>query len=185
MRRLGIGAVCIACLCAQAPAEGVSVTEQSKLYDVEGKDAHELRANLDAQGPEDEHGRHDALTKWYVKWHYDYDRGDRCRLKNIRVTLDIKRTMPRWVAETPELVERWHRYLDALKTHEDGHAKNGHDCARAILARLQALAPQADCDRAEELANAQGNAELDTARQRDASYDAETHHGRTQGATFR
>ena len=36
MRRLGIGAVCIARLCAQAPAEGVSVNEQSKLYDTQG-----------------------------------------------------------------------------------------------------------------------------------------------------
>lgn len=162
------------------------ITEDTVSYDVEGRSAAELRASLDARGPEDDTGRHDAYTKWYVRWFYDYDRAETtCTLKNVRATLEVKYTFPSWPGETPELRERWQRYLEALRTHEKGHTENGIDAARLIVTGIRALAPAGDCDTAGTRANQKANEELELAKARDREYDEETRHGATQGATFR
>ncbi len=162
------------------------VTEDTIHYEVEGNTSAELRAALDRLGPEDDSGRHDAYTKWYVRWFYDYERSEAaCSLKNVRATLEVTYTLPRWQGANGALGERWHRYLTALRTHEKGHAQNGVDAARFIVTELSKLPAQPDCDAAATNANAKANAELATARARDRAYDEETKHGATQGATFR
>lgn len=162
------------------------VTEDTVTYDVEGSTAKELRASLDKLGPLDDTGRHDAYTKYYVRWFYDYDRAETtCRVKNVRATVEVTYTFPNWPGETPELRERWQRYLEALRTHEKGHTQNGIDAARFLVTGIRELPPAGDCDTAGARANQKANEELELARARDAEYDEETQHGARQGATFR
>jgi len=164
------------------------ITQDVIHYDIGGEESFELRAQMDALGPQDDDGaRHDAYTKWFVRWFYDYDRSveTQCKLTNVRATVEVKMTMPRWTSESGELATRWQQYLAALRTHENGHVQNAVDAARFIIVDLQQQPPSPDCDSAAQLANAKGNEELELARARDREYDAETNHGATQGATFR
>lgn len=191
-------AVLLCCLfavaCAPAPSavrrvpDGPlpEVTEDTVTYDIEGSTSKELRASLDQKGQLDDTGRHDAYTKWFVRWFYDYDRAEAvCRLTNVRSTVEVKYTLPRWPGENAEVGPRWQEYLKALMAHERGHTQTAVEAARFIVAGISALPPAADCDAAGAEANALGNHELDLAHQRDRQYDAETKHGETQGATFR
>jgi predicted secreted Zn-dependent protease len=163
------------------------VHDETVFYDVDGSTSAELRSALDAKGPTDESGRHDALTKWYVNWTFDYLRGDgSCGLTHVKATLKSTFTVPRWSGDiSSPLGARWQHYLDALWAHERGHAQNGVDAARYIVESISLLPSAADCDAAANAANATGDRELELARERDRAYDAETKHGATQGATFR
>ncbi len=163
------------------------LTQDVISYDITGATHAELRAQLDALGPEDDSGRHDAYTKWFVRWAYDYDRSveTQCRLTNVRATVEVKMTLPRWANESGALAERWQQYLAALRTHENGHVQNAVDAARFIVVDLQALPVSPDCDSAAVAANAKASESIELAHARDKDYDAETKHGATQGATFR
>jgi predicted secreted Zn-dependent protease len=164
------------------------VTQDVVTYDVTGTTSSELRAQMDALGPQGEGGaRNDAYTKWFVRWSYDYDRSveGQCTLANVRASVEVKLTMPRWTNEAGTLSARWQQYQSALRTHENGHVQNAIDAARLIIADLRQLAPAPDCDTAARLADARATAELERARARDTEYDSSTRHGATQGATFR
>ena len=162
------------------------VTEDVVAYDVEGQTIAELRQSLDARGPEDDSGRHAAYTKWIVRWAFDYDRAETtCALKNVRATLEVTYTFPRWPGETAELRERWQQYLEALRTHEKGHTQNGIDAARLLVTGIRALPPAGDCDTAGARANQRAREEIELARALDREYDEETRHGATQGAKLR
>jgi predicted secreted Zn-dependent protease len=168
-----------------APVPGARL-ERSELdtitYDIEGRTGSELRASLNQRGPEDESGRHDAYTKWFVRWFYDYERAERqCSLKNVRATIEVKYTLPRWPDENPEVGPRWQAYLAALRAHEKGHMQNGIDAARFIVSAIQAMPLLPDCDAAGAAANAKANEELEIAHAVDRAYDAEA----KRGATFR
>ncbi len=164
------------------------VTDLTEFYDIEGDSSAAMRASLNERGPTDAFGRHDALTAWYVTWSYDYQRTDRsCALVNVTTQVKTTYTMPRW--ENPRapsaLAARWRQYLSALATHERGHTQVAIEAARTIGVALSVLPPEPSCERMESVANGLGEHELDSARQRDVVYDAETKHGETQGATFR
>ncbi len=157
-------------------------------YDVEGGTAGELRRDLDRKGPLFDGRRYDARTRWYVRWHFDLlPTGGGCRVARPRVDLEVTLTLPRWrrpLSAPASLVERWQRYLAALRGHEDGHVAVGDEAARAIERLLSGRPVQEDCGSAESEANAAAQAEIARARQEDLRYDRETGYGATQGARF-
>jgi predicted secreted Zn-dependent protease len=153
------------------------VSEQTVAYDVEGRTLSELVASVNDKLPDDADGR------WLVRWSFDYDRSSgQCRLSNVRATVEVTYADLHWASETPDVAPRWHDFVSALKTHQHGHAQNGIDAAKFIIAALEAVPPQGDCDAAGTLANAAANHELDLAHVRDHAYDEETNHGQAQGA---
>lgn len=162
---------------------------QLRTYDVEADDARTLRAQLDARGPEDSNGdRHDAYTAWYVTWHYPLQLDEAgCVTGPVSTTVRVTVTVPRWLSRLPPkdpLVERWQRYLEALKTHESGHRETGYAAATAITESLEALPPEPTCEAMETTANEAANRLLEQYRAHDVAYDEETKHGATQGAVF-
>lgn len=157
-------------------------------YDVSGDSEAELRAQLDRLGPETDGERHDAYTAWHVTWHFPFVQGDDgCATGPVTTDVRVVVTLPRWQGFADEgapLVQRWRRYLDALKEHESGHRLTGIHAASDITEQLPQLPPKPTCGEAEEAANALARSILDQHRARDVEYDGETRHGITQGALF-
>ncbi|MDP1825862.1 MAG: DUF922 domain-containing protein [Archangium sp.] len=153
-------------------------------YDIEGDTEAELRAQLDARGPEG----HDAYTAWHVTWKFPFLQTEEgCTTGPVTTAVRVNVTLPRWKAPADErdpLVRRWRRYLDALKEHESGHRETGFRAATDITETLPALPPKPTCEEAEEAANAAAREVLERYRAGDLTYDAETRHGATQGAVF-
>lgn len=161
---------------------------QVETYDVEGRSARELRRDLDRRGPLVDGRRFDARTRWYVRWHFDLAPvPGGCRALRPQVDVEVTLTLPRWrrPSDTPAaLVQRWERYLAALRGHEEGHTEIGYGAAQAVEDALSNRPAQEDCDSAESEANQAAQAEVARAQQQDLRYDRETGHGASQGARF-
>jgi predicted secreted Zn-dependent protease len=155
-------------------------------YSVQGPSVAEVRSQLDACGPHDETGtRHDAYTKWYVSWGFGFDTSNGCRVDPVKVQLVVDMYVPRLDADAnAPTAAPWAAYRTALLAHENGHVQNGIDAANQAEAAMSSLAPAATCDEAKTLANQAAQQVTDAFAQRDLAYDADTDHGRSEGAVF-
>lgn len=64
----------------EATDPDVPVAIHTDHYTITGTTESEMRRELDAEGPSDAKGHHDATTEWYVKWSYPRDKtGDSAR----------------------------------------------------------------------------------------------------------
>ncbi len=193
----------ISSLCSHAldhqPLSGLPGLQQKKdetrvsieytTYAVSGSTPGELRVQLDQLGPMDVSGqRHDMYTAWDVRWTYLYgQRGGKCILTGIQVTVSIIFTFPEWNIPqnaSTELVERWKQYLKDAQTHEDGHKDIAIEAGNAILSALKNLPPYPSCEQMEAAADQKGAEILQAYRQKEIDYDRDTQHGVTQGAIF-
>lgn len=149
-------------------------------YDVSGSTEREIRDQLTTLGSVDEHGyRGDALTSWEIHWTWDGYGTETCDLRSVTATYDIKVRLPRWTPPhdaSPELVNRWNVYMLALVEHEKGHV----DIVVEYLPYLIKTIRASTCTTAE----AAAQEVLTQLREADLTYDEETDHGATQGATF-
>jgi predicted secreted Zn-dependent protease len=155
-------------------------------FDVHGASSRELDAEIAAKGPVGENGlRSDGYTRWHIDWRFDMTSdGTRCMAQNITVDLDIRMTLPRWErprSASPALVERWDKYLAALRLHEDGHRYRAEAAAADVRRTLQRERTARDCRALEHRLNSLANSLLDELRRRQEDYDRETESGRRQG----
>src|SRR5581483_5424444 len=135
----------------------VTVAARERYYDIAGATAAALRDQIRRFGPADDSGaRRDALTVWELEWAYrPAPARDGCALREVRVTLTLTVTLPRW---TPP-------------------------AARELLAALAAVhGPTCDAARAEATRTAERIVAAGRARNR--AYDVETRHGQTQGVVL-
>jgi predicted secreted Zn-dependent protease len=174
---------------ANALADPV-VTEMFDYYDVDGATAQEIRADLNRLGPIDgtEHRRFDAVTHWYVRWRYTYKNVDNgCEIATVSTSADITYAFPRLQrgSSAPTALRRaFAGFLKNLLVHEKGHARVGIDIASRIEQGIRRLPPAPTCPVLEDAANDLGHALIKEANRRDIDYDAQTQHGKTQGARF-
>src|SRR5439155_806753 len=125
-----------AALARTAPRAAVTAREQ--YYDIDGSSAGALRNQISRLGPKDESGTsHDALTVWSLEWTYGTaQRGDSCALRDVKVTLNVSVTLPRWKpppTATAELLKTWQAYLKAVRLHEAGHRTIAERNAREVV----------------------------------------------------
>ncbi|MFO0564173.1 MAG: DUF922 domain-containing Zn-dependent protease [Polyangiaceae bacterium] len=157
-------------------------------YAIQGSSASALRSDMDRHGPTDAEGRHDAYTRWNVRWSFPYDRKPNvCGTGDVKVSVTITFVMPDWTppADAPDdLVRRWNAYKKALELHENGHKEHGLAAAKDILSTLRALPAEPDCDGMNRVANAAARRVIDKYKEKDKTYDRDTRHGATQGARF-
>ena len=73
-------------------------------------------------------------------------------------------------------------YLIALRQHELGHFELAKDAAERIDAQIRTLPAMPTCKQLETAANERGNRQLEEVRRKEKQYDANTQHGKTQGA---
>jgi predicted secreted Zn-dependent protease len=161
-------------------------TEQ--YYDVDGSSAGALRDQINRLGPKDESGKsRDALTVWSIEWAYAAtSRPDGCVLRDVKVTLNVAVTLPRWkppATATPEVVKSWQAYLRAVRLHEAGHRAIAERNAREVMAALTPLRG-ANCDLLSNEATRTAEQIVADGRARNRAYDVETKHGQTQGVVL-
>jgi predicted secreted Zn-dependent protease len=188
----GLLALCLilpACSRGGEAALEPQVSTERATYPIQGSTAEELRAQLDQLGPLDQFSqRHDMYTRWEVRWSYlPWPWGGECSLKRPRATVTVTFTFPEWhppEGASPELVDRWVKYMEVAQVHEDGHQKIAVDAARAVLDALVELPPASACAGLEEAADQAGAEILESYRQKEIEYDRKTGHGATQGAIF-
>jgi len=172
-----------AALAAAAPRAAVTTREQ--YYDIDGSSAGALRNQIKRLGPKDESGKsQDALTVWSIEWGYGTaPRGDSCVLRDVKVTLNVAITLPRWTppaTTSAALLKSWQTYLRALRLHEAGHRTIAERNAREVMAALTPLRGTS-CDKLSEEATRTGEQIVADGRARNRAYDIETKHGQTQG----
>lgn len=161
---------------------------QIAYYDVSGNSAAELRQQMNAKGPLDGGKRFDAHTEWHVKWNYRYrPTASGCELASVNVSLSGTILMPRWVYANDvsnTLIEKWDRYLAALRLHEEGHYAHGASAAKEMEALGESFHGSGDCPAMVSEFNTRAQGIIDKYKAQDVAYDRETDHGRTQGAQF-
>lgn len=175
-----------------APAAGPAAVRpflvaHEQYYDIDGSSAGALRDQIRRLGPKDETGTsHDALTVWNLEWNYAtaaQDSGGGCALKDVRVTLNVSVTLPRWTppaSATAQLRQTWQGYLRNVKLHEAGHRTIAERNARDLTAALIALRGPT-CDQVWSDASRTAEKIVADGRARNREYDVRTKHGQTQG----
>src|SRR5437773_11662602 len=113
-----------AALARATPHAFIAAREQ--YYDIDGSSAGALRDQINRLGPKDESGKsRDALTVWSIEWHYTAtSRPDGCVLRDVKVSLNVAVTLPRWkppATASPEVVKAWQSYVKAVRVPEAGH----------------------------------------------------------------
>ncbi len=172
-----------AALARTAPRAAVTAREQ--YYDIDGSSAGALRNQISRLGPKDETGTsHDALTVWSLEWTYGTaQRGDSCALRDVKVSLNVSVTLPRWkppATATAELLKTWRAYLKAVRLHEAGHRTIAERNAREVMTALSALRGTS-CGRVSDEATRTAEQIVADGRARNRAYDLQTKHGQTQG----
>ena len=172
-----------AALARSAPRALVNAREQ--YYDIDGSSAGALRNQIKRLGPRDESGKsQDALTVWSIEWGFaTAQQGDGCVLRDVKVTLDVAVTLPRWkppATATRQLLKEWQAYLKAVRLHEAGHRTIAERNAREVMAALTALRGT-NCDQLSDEATRTAERIVADGRARNRAYDIQTKHGQTQG----
>ncbi len=172
-----------AALARAAPRAAITAREQ--YYDIDGSSAGALRDQISRLGPKDESGKsQDALTVWSIEWGYGTaQRGDSCLLRDVKVTLNVSVTLPRWkppATATADVRKKWQAYLTAVRLHEAGHRTIAERNAREVMAALSPLRG-ATCDNLSDEATRTAERIVADGRARNRAYDIQTKHGQTQG----
>ncbi|MGH8492957.1 MAG: DUF922 domain-containing protein [Moraxellaceae bacterium] len=145
-------------------------------YDVNGGSTGEIREALNRGHA---HGSFDGYTGWNVRWAWPGFGKSDCDLSAASLDTSVRVRLPRWQPPREAdaaLVLKWNSYLGNLARHEQGHVQ----LAQHGFAKMQQILQASTCDEAD----AKLNVVLSEMRQADLRYDAETHHGTTQGAKF-
>src|SRR5437660_4624286 len=171
---------------ASAPRPSMVATEQ--YYDIDGSSAGALRDQINRLGPKDESGKsRDALTVWSIEWSYAAtSRPDGCVLRDVKVSLNVAVTLPRWkppATASPEVVKAWQSYVKAVRVHEAGHRAIAERNARDVFAALTPLRGM-NCDLLSAEASRVAEQIVADGRARNRAYDVETKHGQTQGVVL-
>ena len=171
---------------APAPRPAIAATEQ--YYDIDGSSAGALRDQINRLGPKDESGKpRDALTVWSIEWGYaTTSRPDGCVLRDVKVSLNVTVTLPRWkppATASPEVVKAWQSYVKAVRVHEAGHRAIAERNARDVFAALTPLRGM-NCDLLSDEASRTAERIVADGRARNRAYDVETKHGQTQGVVL-
>lgn len=126
--------------------------------------------------------KYTGFTRWNVTYRYAFEETKAgCRLRDVRVNLDIHYKMPKLFPAYKEAAVKieFDRYYDRLMEHERGHGDNGRKAARAVDETLSSLsAPNYLALR--ETPDREARELIREYRARDKHYDRVTSHGRYQ-----
>jgi predicted secreted Zn-dependent protease len=157
-------------------------------YDIVGSTDRALNQQMHEKGPIGTEGKRvDGHTHWHVQWYFHYQPANEgCRFTDLDVTVTGTITLPRWAGDEgpAALRKKWRRFVDALRIHEDGHYAHGLSAAREIEALGRTFRIAEGCAAISKRFNTEAQAILTKYQKADVDYDADTRHGRSQGAVF-
>jgi predicted secreted Zn-dependent protease len=156
-------------------------------YEVKGRSRSDIAAALRNGGPNIRGRQFFGMTEWEVSAGYrPVERANGCSIDALTVEVKITTHLPQWQktsTASEELSGAWEQFLEALAHHEDGHRALAEEAAEAIRQRLlattESTCAQLDLTAQREMTTVMGEYEA-----RNLAYDAETGHGRTQGAVW-
>jgi predicted secreted Zn-dependent protease len=163
---------------------------QAEQYIVGGDTAAAVRANLNRSGPYSpvDDRTYDAITRWGIQWSFRYDDVPAaCSLQSATIEMVAVTTVPRLSSSShldAASMVRWQNYLDALDLHESGHLEGIRQGVRALQAAMDDTPAMTTCSELGVYLNALAETYQQALREADVAYDADTAHGRSQGAVF-
>lgn len=156
-----------------------------RYYTAPADDHSTLLQILNQATPIKENGHiYHGYTKWYVRWRYRwFEQADgRCKITSVKTTVTGDILLPKLKHANAEQKELFKRYVAALDEHELGHYHLGKAAGIEIDNYISALPEMSSCQLLEQTANEFGYQTLDKYRTEEKRYDANTQHGKTQGA---
>jgi predicted secreted Zn-dependent protease len=125
-----------------------------------------------------------SATSWYLDWQVrpapTVD--GHCRIREVRIQLHGQMVLPRLLGGSGAQRELFESYLTRLREHELGHYEIGREAARELEREFYALPAASSCAALQTAARAAGARLLPRYEAMGDAYDAQTEHGRTQGA---
>jgi len=147
-------------------------TEENEVYEVSGATLQDVASAMSGQP---EAGKYE----WFPTYSYNSDGSDGNNITSAEAKVVIKLTMPMWADQdsaSPEAQAEWNRFWQALKDHEDGHARLVEQHLDGIEQQLIGKSPT---DAATHWQNA-----LNALQQASDDYDNSTNHGIATGTTL-
>ncbi|MFL1449387.1 DUF922 domain-containing protein [Pseudomonas tritici] len=159
-------------------------------YRVTGSTSMAIRASVFDNTPvKMQGGRYGAVTRNEFNTGYSvvatYLGG--CEVRNARVVLNSTVVLPQLVrdGQSAVVMAEWERYLGALRAHEQMHANNGKHTAETVLGRLYNFKANMSCPDMRAKLDAAVGLLIQNMGEWDRRLDAQTEHGKTQGAYLR
>ena len=149
------------------------------------KPGQSLVLSLNAASPVSEKGRvFHGYTKWNVRWNFWWieNRDGSCKITKTKTSVAGTITLPRLAGGNTEQQAAFERYVAALKQHELGHYQIGKDAAATIDQALLDMPPMRNCTSLDKVANDGAYQALERYKEKERLYDANTEHGKSQGA---
>jgi predicted secreted Zn-dependent protease len=168
---------------AKAPAQAPEPSGlRVRYYDVQAHSHESLVRALDAHRPH-------ARSSWKLAYEYKPGLvGSRCKIGTVSTKLEMLLTLPRWTPPPGTdfaLVERWLRYVEALRLHEDKRLDHARALENATGPALASLPPASDCKALDVAARERYEALLEVAREHDDDYEARAQRGETGLPVFK
>ena len=172
---------------APPPRPVVQTRVATETYAVEGRTADQVLASMASGALRTEEGAYFGLTTSELSLRYRRTpAAGGCVLTDVEVDLALTITLPEWTAASgaePGLARAWGRFRRALAGHEGRHRRIAEAGADEIARALGGLRRETCAATEAEARRRLQRAEIEiTAAQR--RYDAETDHGRTEGAVW-
>lgn len=157
-------------------------------YDVNGLTKDEIRTSMKQAQTGTFLEGHDGATTAQININFKRRQlADKCETVMDKFDVSLTYTYPRLISlpnVSPKIAAEWNRFIDALKIHEEGHAKIEIERAGLMLRELQKIPTYATCEEFDRVWQAKADTfDLET-KQIEAAYDRDTQNGKTQGATF-
>ena len=175
-------------LAISASTPGVTIfLEPIHWYPVTGGTAAQIYASMEQCRPA-AIAPYTGKTNNWVNYRYTSAVNSRgqCSVGAVAVGVQSTMVLPSWTPSTnstPELAKEWQTFIDALYTHEGGHVDRAISGARQLYADLTNVGP-GPCSTLTARTSAVFSRDNAAIEQAQFAYDAQTDHGRTQGAVL-
>lgn len=162
-------------------------TVREEHYQVYGSTIAEIQRSIIARTPLRD-GRDtfagDTSTRYQANYRLEPVPPDGCVLRDVEVLAESRVTLPSLAPGelSPAVAAEWSRYYRALRNHEYLHVEIARQAVRSTQEWLASMRLEGDCAAARPRVRRAIEAYIRNLSERDRQLDAQTEHGRTQGA---
>lgn len=156
-------------------------------YVVNGSTANDVKSQLKRCSPVKQSGiTYAANVQYRLSWKFSYANSsvkDGCKVTNAVVGLRTRLILPSWSGGNTAFSPVWDTYSSSLLAHEQGHINLYRQRADTMLSAMKNF-PATPCSKIADKVNQIMKSHIQLLGGNNASYDASTNHGATQGAVL-